>query len=105
MSAPSTLQPLADKLAYRVPLTSAEVQAVLALPHRTRRLERHAYLVREREITTQSCLMLSGFSIRHKIVAGGARQIVAVQMKGELVDLQNSFLGVADHSVQMITEG
>src|SRR5207253_2730128 len=52
-----------------------------------------------------SCLMLSGFSIRHKIVAGGARQIVAIHMKGEMVDLQNSMLGLADHSVQMLTPG
>ena len=48
--------------------------------------------------------MLSGFAIRHKIVAGGARQIVAIHMKGDVVDLQNSFLGVADHSVQVLTE-
>jgi CRP-like cAMP-binding protein len=48
--------------------------------------------------------MLSGYAIRHKIVAGGARQIVAVHMKGDIVDLQNSFLGVADHSVQMLTD-
>ena len=31
-------------------------------------------------------------------------QIVAVHMKGDLVDLQNSFLGVADHSVQVLTD-
>ena len=49
--------------------------------------------------------MLSGFSVRHKIVAGGLRQILAIHMKGEMVDLQNSLLGVADHSVQMLTEG
>jgi CRP-like cAMP-binding protein len=49
--------------------------------------------------------MLSGFSVRHKIVAGGMRQIVAIHMKGEMVDLQNSLLGKADHSVQMLTRG
>jgi CRP-like cAMP-binding protein len=49
--------------------------------------------------------MLSGFSIRHKIVGGGFRQIVAIHMKGEMVDLQNSLLGHADHSVQMLTDG
>jgi CRP-like cAMP-binding protein len=47
--------------------------------------------------------MLSGLAIRHKFVAGGARQIVAIHMKGDMVDLQNSFLGVADHSVQVLT--
>jgi CRP-like cAMP-binding protein len=39
-----------------------------------------------------------------KIVANGGRQIIAIHMKGDLVDLQNSFLGVADHSVQTLTE-
>jgi CRP-like cAMP-binding protein len=47
--------------------------------------------------------MLSGFAIRHKIVANGARQILAIHMKGDIVDLQNSFLGVADHGVQVLT--
>jgi CRP-like cAMP-binding protein len=65
----------------------------------------HHYIVRERETATHCCLMVSGFSIRHKIVAGGARQIVAIQMRGDMVDLQNSMLGVADHSVQMLTAG
>ena len=43
--------------------------------------------------------------MRHKVVGDGSRQIVAIHMKGELVDLQNSLLGVADHSVQMLTPG
>lgn len=105
MSPSSTLQSLVSKLAYRVELSDVDQNALLSLPHRTRKVERHSYIVREREATTQSCLIISGFAIRHKIVVSGARQIVAVQMKGEMVDLQNSFLGVADHSVQMITQG
>lgn len=107
MSAPfrRTLEPLVRKLAYWAELDAADEQAILDLPHRTKGLERHGYIVRERERTTHSCLMLSGFAFRHKIVAGGARQIVALHMQGEMVDLQNSFLGVADHSVQMLTEG
>jgi CRP-like cAMP-binding protein len=91
------------KLAYCAQLDPADENAILGLPHRTKRLERHGFIVREREKTTHSCVMLSGFAIRHKIVAGGARQIVAVHMKGDIVDLQNSFLGVADHSVQVLT--
>ena len=103
-SSDRTLEPMVRKLAYWGKLDGADEQALLALPHRMKRLERHAYVARERERTTHSCLMLSGFSIRHKIVAGGARQIVAIHMKGDMVDLQNSFLGIADHSVQMIVE-
>ena len=100
----SPLLPMLRKLAYWVDLDAADEEAILGLPHRTKKLERHGYIVREREKTTHSCVILSGFAIRHKIVAGGARQIVAVHMKGDIVDLQNSLLGVADHSVQALTD-
>lgn len=65
--------------------------------------ERHHYVVREHDVATHSCLMLSGYSVRSKVVASGNRQIVSVHMKGEMVDLQNSLLERADHSVQMLT--
>ena len=107
----SPLQPMVDKLAYWATLdtywgefTAADEAALLDLPHRIKRLERYGYIVREREKTTHSCVLLSGYAIRHKIVLGGARQIVAVHMKGDILDLQNSFLSVADHSVQVLTD-
>jgi CRP-like cAMP-binding protein len=100
----SPLQALVRKLAYRADFDAADEEAILNLPHRIKNLERHSYIARERDKTTHSCVLLSGFAIRHKIVAGGARQIVAIHMRGEAVDLQNSILGVADHSVQAITE-
>jgi CRP-like cAMP-binding protein len=92
------------KLAYWGEFETADEEAILALPHRMKRIERSGYIAREREITTHSCLLVSGFAVRHKIVASGLRQILSVHMKGDLVDLQNSFLGVADHSVQVLTE-
>ncbi len=100
----STLQPMVRKLRYWQHLDQADERAVLSLPHVTKTIERHGYIVRERDVATHSCVMLSGFAIRHKIVADGARQIVAIHMKGDLVDLQNSLLTVADHSVQVLTQ-
>lgn len=99
------LQPMVQKLQYWGKLDADDCEAVLALPHTLKNLARAEHIVREGDQTTSSCVMLSGYSIRHKIVADGARQIVAIHMKGELVDLQNSLLGVADHSVQMLTNG
>ncbi len=105
MPSQSALEPMLQKLTYRYPLQKSDEEAILALPHRVKSVEAHHYVVREREKATHSCLMLSGFSVRHKIVIGGARQIVAIHMKGDMVDLQNSMLGTADHSVQMLTKG
>jgi CRP-like cAMP-binding protein len=99
------LEPMARKLEYWQPFSESDRAALLALPHSVRSFEPHHYIVRERERATSTCVLLSGFAMRHKIVGGGQRQIVALHMKGELVDLQNSLLGVADHSVQMLTPG
>jgi len=101
----STLKPLVDRLASRVDLGAQDRAAIMALPFTVKVVERAQFIVRERELAKQSCLMLSGYSIRSKVTATGSRQIVAIHMKGEAVDLQNSMLQVADHSVQMLTSG
>jgi CRP-like cAMP-binding protein len=93
------------KLEYRQKLDADDRSAILALPHTVRSLEAGNYIVREFDRAEHSCVLLSGFAIRHKMVAGGQRQILAIHMKGELVDLQNSLLARADHSVQMLTQG
>jgi CRP-like cAMP-binding protein len=103
--APSDLEPLVRKLEYWRNLSRDDRDAVLALPHTIRTLQANNYIVREFDRAEYSCVMLSGYSVRHKIVAGGQRQILAIHMKGEVVDLQNSLLGEADHSVQMLTAG
>jgi CRP-like cAMP-binding protein len=100
-----TLEPFVRKLEYRMKLDKADRAALLALPYTLKTMEQHQCVVREGDRAQYSCLMVSGFSVRHKTVAGGCRQIVAIHMKGEMVDLQNSFLKTADHSVQMLTVG
>jgi CRP-like cAMP-binding protein len=102
---PSTLEPMLRKLEYWHKFDDGDRGALLALPHTVKTLEHNHYIVRELDRAEYSCVLLSGYAIRHKIVAGGARQICSVHMKGDLVDLQNSLLGTADHSVQMLTAG
>ncbi len=93
------------KLAYRSPLDDDDRAAVLRLPCTIEAMERGQFLIREGEPPRTTCVMLRGYSIRSKLVASGERQIVGIHMKGEAVDLQNSLLEVADHSVQMLTAG
>jgi CRP-like cAMP-binding protein len=93
------------RLEYWTRFEAADREAVLALPHKLISLRQHEYIVREGDRTTSSCVMLSGYSFRHKTVAEGNRQILAIHMKGDMVDLQNSLLGMADHNVQMLTAG
>ena len=84
-------------------LDSDDQQALLALPYRIIRLRPQEYVVREGDRPQSSCLMLSGFSFRQKMTGNGGRQILSIHMKADLADLQNSLLGLADHSLQALT--
>lgn len=100
---PSPLEPMIRKLGLWKKLGPDERDAILALPHKLEELAPSAYVVREGQATTSSCLLISGFTYRQKISRRGARSINAVHMQGDIVDLQNSLLGRADHSVQALT--
>jgi CRP-like cAMP-binding protein len=98
----ATLEPMARTLSYRIELSGEDRAAILELPHHVRTIERGHFVVRDREKTVHSCVILSGACARSKIVGTGQRQIVAVHMRGDMVDLQNSLLEVADHSVEAL---
>jgi CRP-like cAMP-binding protein len=93
------------KLEYHGAFSNADRDAILGLPCAVKAIERQHFIVRERELATHSCVLLSGVAVRSKLVATGQRQILSIHIKGETVDLQNSLLKVADHSVEMITPG
>jgi len=97
------LDPLLHKLQLWLPLDAHERAAVLALPTRVQKVERGKYIIRDGEVATHCCLLISGFAFREKVVSDGGRSISAIHMRGDLVDLQNSLLGVADHSVRTLT--
>jgi CRP-like cAMP-binding protein len=97
------LDRIVRRLESRLPLDEADKAAVRALPVHRRNMEPASYLVREGEAPESCAVLLSGFAYRHKVTTTGARQIIAVHMPGEFLDLQNSFLEVADHNVQALT--
>ena len=95
----SILELMVHKLQQWRPLDPDDHNALRALPYRLLQLRPNEYIVREGDLPRSSCLMLSGFSIRHKVAGNGGRQIFSIHMKGDLADLQNSLLGTADHNV------
>lgn len=99
----SPLAPMLRKLQLWKTFNGEEQSVLLSLPHTLRTLGPSEYIVREGEVTSRCCLLISGFAYRQKLTRTGARSISAVHMKGDIVDLQNSLLGVADHSVQALT--
>ena len=97
------LAPLVRKLSLHAHLSADDEEAILRLPHTSRLLENGQYVVREGDKATHSCLVVSGYAIRHKILGSGGRQIVNIHVTGDMVDLQNSLLTIADHNVQALS--
>jgi CRP-like cAMP-binding protein len=86
-------------------LPDEDQRLVLGLPYRLRRLDAGAYLVREGDQPTHCTVLAAGYAYRQKVTGDGSRQILAVCVPGDAVDLQNMFLDVSDHAVQMLTQG
>ncbi|RDJ20131.1 Crp/Fnr family transcriptional regulator [Bosea caraganae] len=61
-------------------------------------------LVVEHSRPNESCLVLSGFTGREVMLKDGTRQITAVHIPGDFVDLHALLLKLMDHSVVALTE-
>ena len=99
----SRLAPMLRKLRLWAPLSAEDEQALLALPHSFVTIEKQRALITEGDSVTHCWMLISGYCVRYKIVGDGGRQILSIHMKGDLVDLQNALLGIADHGVQALT--
>src|SRR5690606_13153704 len=56
-------------------------------------------IVREGDRPKDSCLLLDGFAARYKMMADGRRQITAIHMAGDFVDLHSFILKIMDHGI------
>lgn len=99
----SALEPMLHKMQQWKKLDQKDRQAILDLPFTIEHADPARYIVREGDRPKHSCLLVSGFAFRQKTVTDGARSISAIHMRGDIVDLQNSLLDMADHSVQALT--
>jgi len=99
----AVLAPALRKLQLWEPFNDEDAAALLALPYQLRTLRAHQYIVREQEKPRECCVLLEGFAIRHKTTGNGDRQIFSIHMPGDLVDLHNSLLRSADHSIEVLS--
>ncbi len=102
---PNPLALMVRKLSLWGSLNDDDRAAILALPFTRRKLDPGQYIVWDGETPRNSCMLIDGYAFRHNIAGSGRRQILSIHLKGDLVDLQNSLLGVADHNLQMFTAG
>src|SRR4051812_13877567 len=100
----SALAGLIRRLERRSPLADGDRRARGAPPPSPRPRPAGGHFTRDGDGPESCCLLVSGSACRYKITGDGARQILSFHMAGEFVDLQNSLLGIADHSVQALAE-
>ncbi|MBY0520461.1 MAG: Crp/Fnr family transcriptional regulator [Sphingomonas sp.] len=91
------------RLARRFDLSAEAIDALLDLPFALKQFAPGQYILREGDAVRQSSFVAKGFVYRHKVVGGGGRQIVAIHLAGDFVDLQHIMLDRADHNIQALT--
>src|SRR5215207_6509954 len=94
---------LVRALERRDELNGAERNLIRQLPTRLREFEAGEELVSEYSEPSESCLLVSGLAARAQFVANGSRQLTAVHVPGDFVDLHSLMLKVMDHSVVALT--
>jgi len=100
----TALDVMLRKLRLWAPLDADDERALLGLPHTVVRIGKQRALITEGDAVAHCWVIISGYCVRYKIVGDGGRQILSIHMKGDLVDLQNALLGIADHGVQAVTD-
>ena len=90
---------LVRKLETLGALTAATKVALASLGHTIRQFAPRDILVREDDQPSSIFLMVDGCVFRSTILAGGQRQIMALQIAGDMLNLQNLFLAKMDHSI------
>jgi CRP-like cAMP-binding protein len=95
---------LSDLIAHER-LDEDDRNAILNLSFRLRKLDAGSYLIREGSLPIHCGVLIDGFAFRQKMTGDGSRQIIAVCIPGDAIDLQNIFLDISDHAIQMLTRG
>lgn len=96
---PAVTNPLVKKLSLRDAI-SAEEQAMLERSlARVKEFAPDQDIVEEGKRVGESCLLLDGMAARYKLLDGGRRQITALHVTGDFVDLHSFLLKKLDHGV------
>ena len=99
-----SLQPLIAFLEARDSLSEAERQIIERMPHRRHAFHRNEEIVETHTRPKESCIVVKGLAARAVYLKNGARQLTAVHVPGDFVDLHALLLRMMDHSVIALGE-
>jgi CRP-like cAMP-binding protein len=93
------ITPLVRTLQRRDVLSPADITLIQAMPLRVVSFSADQEIVSEGSRPAESCAVLYGFAARSQYLREGQRQITAVHVPGDFVDLHSYLLKKMDHSV------
>lgn len=93
------IAPLYARLAARDLLSDEEQAALRSIAGPSRVVPAGTDMVIEGTRATKSTLVTDGYAIRYRLLENGERQITAIHVAGDFVDLHSFLLKVMDHSV------
>jgi CRP-like cAMP-binding protein len=99
VSNPLPAAALVRKLETLGVLTAATKDALADIRHTIRQFVPRDVLMREDDEPSSIFLMIEGCVFRSTVLASGQRQIMALQIAGDMLNLQNLFLAKMDHSI------
>jgi CRP-like cAMP-binding protein len=100
----SGLERLFLRIGARERLSTAELQALTDAASERRHFSAGHDLVTEGDSPKTSTLLLEGMASRYNLLEDGRRQITAVHISGDFVDLQSFPLPKMDHSIGALTD-
>ncbi len=95
--------PLIRKLEQRDRLSDEEKRVLDSAIDRVKNFPADEDIVQEGDRPGESCLILEGYACRYTLLADGRRQITAIHVPGDFIDLHSFPLKVMDHSVGTMT--
>ena len=98
------LQPFFRKIMLRDVLGVEEQQAIAAAADQQLHFSAGEDLVSEGNRPVHSMLVARGFTCRYRQLASGERQLTAIHLPGDFVDLHSFLLKEMDHSVGALTD-
>jgi CRP-like cAMP-binding protein len=99
----STLNPLIAKLEQYDRLSDVERQLIAEAVTRQRAVAKGEDMVREGDRPTECTILFTGLAARYNVLENGKRQITAIHVPGDFVDLHSFFMKQMDHAVMAIT--
>jgi CRP-like cAMP-binding protein len=96
------LAPLLRRLRLHSQLASKDERSILSLPFTRASREQYSYIIREGDCAKNCAVLFSGFAERHRLSANGGRQILAIYIAGDPLNLDQLFLPTADDALQTL---